>query len=142
MKSAAQISPEGTFRNHVISELTALRLQPIKQLPMTIIFLWLSGNEISIFTIMFVGMAFVNPITTMISTPKTFERFNEHAEKDKYIASALSQSKFIYAGCCLLAFGVALLKLQWMSLLPVCRMDWMSSSPLIPSERSYGAIVS
>lgn len=141
MQPTEQISPEEMQRNMVIGEMTALRLQPIKQLPMTLIFLMMAGNDISIFTIMFVGMAFISPITTLIKTSEAFSRFDASAAADKYIASALSQSKFIYAGCCLISFGVALMKLQWMGLLPVCKMDWMSSTPLIPGERSFGSIL-
>lgn len=142
MSTPAKISPEDSIRENAIAEMTALRFQPAKSLPMTILFLWLSGNEISIFTIMFVGMAFINPITSLIKTSETFAKFNELAKRDKYISSCLSQSKMIYAGLCMLAFGVALMKLQLMSLLPVCKMDWMSSSPAVPAERSFGVFLS
>lgn len=141
MKPTEQASPEEVQRNRVIAEMTALRLQPIKQLPITFFVLWMTGNDISIVTIMFVGMAFISPIKTLATTSETFARFNTFAATDKYIASALSQSKFIYAGCCLVAFLVVVVKLHWMGLLPVCKMDWMSSTPLIPGERSFGSIL-
>eukprot|EP00796_Vickermania_ingenoplastis_P005906 gene5906-4221_t len=137
---AAQLTAAESRRQRAIAQMSDLRMQPVKQLPMTVFFMWMTGNEISIFTIMFLSMAFISPLTAIINTGKAFEPFQEAGKKDKEIASFTSQSKLIYMACCVAALSVALLKLHWMSLLPVSMMDWMSTEPMLPYERSVGGL--
>ncbi|KPA83190.1 putative mitochondrial hypothetical protein [Leptomonas pyrrhocoris] len=136
---AGQLSDEEVTRHRVISRLNDIRLQPLKQLPMTAFMMWMVGNDVSIFSIMFVGMAVVNPLQSIFSAGKTFEDFEEDAKADRQIRSAVNQSKWIYIGCCLVAFLVALVKLNWMELLPVSSMDWMDNTPPAYGEFSTGA---
>lgn len=135
------LTPEEARRRRCIGQLMGIRTQPVKQLPMTLFTLWMSGNDVSIFTIMFLGMALMAPINALMTFNKVFEDFAEVAKKDKQVSAALSQAKLIYIACCFAAFGVGILKLQWMSLLPVCMMDWISTASLPVKERSFGAVV-
>lgn len=141
MSVAAVGSIEEARRNRAIGQMNILRLQPVKQLPMTLLFLWMSGNDVSIFTITFLGMALMNPLSALFTINKTFEPFAADAAKDSQVKAFMSQSKLMYAGCCLVALWVALLKLYWMSLLPLYMIDWMSSKPIMNTEKIYGAAV-
>lgn len=136
---AVQLTDEEITRNRVISRLNDLRLQPLKQLPMTAFMMWMVGNDVSIFSIMFVGMAVVNPLQSIFGAGKVFADFDEDAKADREIRSAVNQSKWLYIGCCLVAFLVALVKLNWMELLPVSSMDWMDNTPPSYGEFSTGA---
>ncbi|KPI83550.1 hypothetical protein ABL78_7407 [Leptomonas seymouri] len=135
----AQMTDEEVTRHRVMSRLNDLRIQPLKQLPMTAFMMWMVGNDVSIFSIMFVGMAVVNPLQSIFNASEVFAGFEEDAKADRQIRSAVNLSKWIYIGCCLIAFLVALVKLNWMELLPVSAMDWMDNTPPSYSEFSTGA---
>lgn len=139
-KSMAKLDEETLVRNKVLYRLNDIRLQPVKQLPMQIFLMWMVGNSISIFTIMFVGNAVISPLQQIMNTSTIFEEFEEDAKRDKQIKSSLSQSKLIYIACCLAAFCVALLKLSWMDMLPIASMDWMNHAPPSYKESSFAIV--
>ncbi|KEG12413.1 ER membrane DUF1077 domain-containing protein [Trypanosoma grayi] len=134
-KPASQLSERDVQHMRIHRRLNDLRMQPLKSLPMTLFMMWMVGNEVSIFSIMFVGMAVVNPLQSILGTGNVFNEFSEEAEKDTTIRSAVNQSKLVYIGASLLAFAVALVKLSWMGLMPVNAMDWLDSTP--PSYKEY-----
>ncbi|KAG8348942.1 putative Protein of unknown function (DUF1077) [Trypanosoma vivax] len=129
-------------RGRIHRRLNGLRVQPLKSLPMTLFMMWMVGNEVSIFSIMFVGMAVTNPLQSVFGTHRMFEEFEEDACKDPAMRSAVKQSKLIYVACCLAALAVAVVKLSWMGLLPVNAMDWLDNTPPAYKEHSFGAFVS
>ncbi|KAG5498666.1 hypothetical protein JKF63_02952 [Porcisia hertigi] len=137
--SGKQMTDEEITRYNIIARLNDIRLQPLKQLPMTAFMMWMVGNEVSIFSIMFVGMAVVSPVQSIFGSGKVFVDFEEDAKADRQIRSAVNQARWIYIGCCLIAFLVALVKLNWMELLPVSSMDWMDNTPPTYQEFSRGA---
>lgn len=128
-------------RQRINIRLNDIRLQPLKQLPMTFFMMWMVGNDVSIFSIMFVGMAVINPLQSILSAGKNFADFEEDAEADAQIRTTVNQSKWIYIACCLAAFLVALVKLNWMGLLPVSAMDWMANTPTPYQEHSVGVFM-
>ncbi|CAD2218145.1 hypothetical protein AGDE_02611 [Angomonas deanei] len=132
---------EEITRQRVNYQINSLRLQPVSSLPMNLFLMWMVGNDVSMFSIMFVGMAVVNPISSILSVNKTFAGFEEEAAKDKQIMSSLKLGKLIYVGCCIVGFLVALLKLTWMGLVPILSMDWMSTTVPAYKERSFGVVV-
>ncbi|KAK7201044.1 hypothetical protein NESM_000164400 [Novymonas esmeraldas] len=136
---AKQMTDEEITRHRVMARLNDIRTQPLKQLPMTGFMMWMVGNDVSIFSIMFVGMAVVNPLQAIFGAGKMFAEFEESANADRQIRSAVNQARWIYIGCCLIAFLVALVKLNWMELLPVSSMDWMDNTPPTYQELSAGA---
>ncbi|GET90763.1 hypothetical protein, conserved [Leishmania tarentolae] len=137
--SAKQMTDKEITRHRVMARLNDIRTQPLKQLPMTVFMMWMVGNEVSIFSIMFVGMAVVNPLQSILGAGKLFADFEEDTKADRQIRSAVNQARWIYMGCCLIAFLVALVKLNWMELLPVSSMDWMDNTPPTYQEFSSGA---
>lgn len=88
-------------------------LAPIKQLPMTAIMMYMSGNSLQIFTIMTVFMAFKNPIVGLLSTGQIFERFQTETNRP-----GLLQVKLAYIAMQLVALGLGIWKINSMGLLP------------------------
>jgi hypothetical protein len=88
-------------------------LGPIKNLPMTGIMMYMSGNSLQIFSIMMVFMAFKNPIAGLIATNQAFERFETETNKGKII-----QVKLAYVLMQLVALALGVWKVNAMGLLP------------------------
>lgn len=88
-------------------------LAPVKQLPMTAIMMYMSGNSLQIFSIMMVTMAFKNPIMGMLATNQAFERFESEGNK-----SSLVMVKAVYVGMQILALALGIWKVNGMGLLP------------------------
>eukprot|EP00758_Cryptobia_borreli_P005776 Tbor_TRINITY_DN4987_c2_g1::TRINITY_DN4987_c2_g1_i1::g.9804::m.9804 len=115
-----------------------IQFGPITSLPMTIFMLWMVGNHIQLFSIMFVGMSVINPIQALFKTGSVFDVFSA----DPSVSKDVTLGKFIYAGCCLVAFGVGCLKLSWMGLLPINGVDWIDHTPPKYAELSYPSVLS
>lgn len=88
-------------------------LAPVKNLPMTAIMMYMSGNSLQIFSIMMVFMAFKNPIMGIIGTNQAFERFESESNKAKII-----QAKLAYVAMQMVALAVGVWKVNAMGLLP------------------------
>lgn len=88
-------------------------MAPVKQLPMTAIMMYMSGNSLQIFSIMMVAMAFKNPIMGMLATNQAFERFESEGTK-----SSLVMVKAVYVGMQILALALGVWKINGMGLLP------------------------
>lgn len=88
-------------------------LAPVKNLPMTAIMMYMSGNSLQIFSIMMVFMAFKNPIMGIIGTNQAFERFESESNKTKLI-----QAKLAYVAMQIVALAVGIWKVNAMGLLP------------------------
>lgn len=109
------------------ARLNNVMLSPVKQLPMTLFLLWMVGNDISIFSIMFVSMAITGPFQAFGALGKAFELFDKQAKEDnnKELSREIFQAKLIYLACCAAALLVGVVKLSWMGLMPVSAVDWM-----------------
>lgn len=88
-------------------------LAPAKQLPMTAIMMYMSGNTLQMFSIMMVGMAFKNPVMGLMATNQAFERFESPGTK-----SQLLSVKALYIAMQLLALALGVWKVNGMGLLP------------------------
>eukprot|EP00742_Colponemidia_sp_Colp-10_P024906 GILJ01030030.1.p1 GENE.GILJ01030030.1~~GILJ01030030.1.p1 ORF type:complete len:147 (-),score=20.83 GILJ01030030.1:34-426(-) len=129
------MTPEQQQHERKLRRIRSLQFQPVTSLPMTLFMLWMVGNDLSIFSIMFVGMSIMTPITSLMNTPKTFQMFEGEADVRKDVALA----KLIYGVCCLAALGVGLMKVSWMGLLPVNAIDWLDHSPPRYAEVSFAS---
>lgn len=118
-----------------LSRLNAMSTAPIKNIPMTAFMLWMVGNDIHIFSIMFVSMSITQPLNALMATGTAFQMF----EDDEKLTGSVRFAKIKYALCCLAALAVGLLKLKWMGLLPTQFADWMDHSPPVVSEISLFA---
>lgn len=88
-------------------------LAPAKNLPMTLIMMYMSGNSLQIFSIMMVFMAFKNPIMGLLSTNQAFERFETDSNR-----GSILQVKAAYVLMQVLALAVGVWKINSMGLLP------------------------
>jgi len=96
-------------------------LAPVKQLPMTAIMMYMSGNSLQIFSIMMVVMAFKNPVMGLMATQQAFERFETAGTKEK-----LLMVKAVYVAMQLLALALGVWKVNGMGLLPTTTSDWLA----------------
>ncbi len=88
-------------------------LAPVKNLPMTAIMMYMSGNSLQIFSIMMVFMAFKNPIMGLMGVTQAFERFGTESNKGK-----MMQVKLAYVAMQLVALALGIWKVNAMGLLP------------------------
>ncbi|CCW68053.1 unnamed protein product [Phytomonas sp. Hart1] len=137
-KIKQDISEDELNRRRINNRLNDIRLGPLKQIPINLFMMWVVGNEVSIFSIMFVGMAVINPLQSIFNAGKNFTDFEDDALVDHQIRTSVNQSKWIFIGCSFLCLLVALVKLSWMELLPVSVMDWLPNTPPTYKEHSAG----
>lgn len=102
-------------------------LAPVKNLPMTAIMMYMTGNSLQIFSIMMVFMAFKNPIAGLFATNQAFEKFETETNKTKML-----QVKLAYVVMQLVALAVGIWKVNAMGLLPYaapslsCLGNWLT----------------
>jgi hypothetical protein len=90
-----------------------IALAPAKQLPMSAIGMYMSGNSLQIFSIMMVFMLFKGPILAVIGIQGTFQRLESDRIKEQMIVVKLA-----FIGCNLLALALGIWKVNGMGLLP------------------------
>ncbi|XP_037941602.1 ER membrane protein complex subunit 4 [Teleopsis dalmanni] len=101
----------------VIKKSWDLALAPLKQIPMNLFIMYMSGNSISIFPIMMVGMMLIRPIKAMLSTQVT-SKMADGAQG--------SGQKLVYFLGNLANVALALYKCHSMGLLPTHSSDWLA----------------
>ncbi|KAL9702657.1 hypothetical protein quinque_006175 [Culex quinquefasciatus] len=111
--AAAATSPPARFQ----PKSWDIALGPIKQFPMNLLIMYMSGNSISIFPIMMVVMMLIRPFKAMLSTGATFKVIEG--------VQATGQ-KFVYFLGNLVNVGLALYKCHSMGLLPTHASDWLA----------------
>ncbi|KAH8678768.1 hypothetical protein BGZ60DRAFT_250787 [Tricladium varicosporioides] len=121
-KSAAR-APPTTEEMDVLKLKKAweVALAPVKQLPMTAIMMYMSGNSLQIFSIMMVVMAFKNPVMGLVATNQAFEKFESEGTK-----AQLLMVKAVYVAMQILALALGVWKVNGMGLLPTTRSDWLA----------------
>ncbi|XP_065359680.1 ER membrane protein complex subunit 4 isoform X2 [Calliphora vicina] len=101
----------------VIKKSWDLALGPLKQIPMNLFIMYMSGNTISIFPIMMIGMMLIRPIKAMFSTQVT-SKMAEGAQG--------TGQRLVYFLGNLANVAVALYKCNSMGLLPTHASDWLA----------------
>ncbi|EKD20027.1 uncharacterized protein L3040_002296 [Drepanopeziza brunnea f. sp. 'multigermtubi'] len=110
-------------------------LAPVKQLPMTAIMMYMSGNSLQIFSIMMVVMAFKTPFMGLLATNQAFERFESEGTKGQ-----LLMVKAVYVAMQILALALGVWKVNGMGLLPTTRSDWLAWETMrVPTETAIPA---
>lgn len=108
-------------------------LGPLKNLPMTAVMMYMSGNSLQIFSIMMVFMAFKNPVMGILGTQQAFERFESETNK-----SGIFMVKLAYIAAQLVALALGVWKVNGMGLLPyVVAAIPSSSMPICYAPRLY-----
>ena len=109
-----------------------IALGPIKQIPMNLFIMYISGNTISIFPIMMVVMMAVRPVKALLSVNATFGDLNA--------ADGLSNigQKFVLVLGNLINIALAMYKCHSMRLLPRHASDWLAfANPVERVEWAY-----
>ncbi|BFF98765.1 ER membrane protein complex subunit 4 [Drosophila madeirensis] len=101
----------------VIKKSWDLALGPLKNIPMNLFIMYMSGNSISIFPIMMVGMMLVRPIKAMFTTQVT-SKMAEGAQG--------TGQRIVYFLGNLANVALALYKCHSMGLLPTHASDWLA----------------
>ncbi|CAG8962068.1 hypothetical protein HYFRA_00005111 [Hymenoscyphus fraxineus] len=96
-------------------------LAPVKQLPMTAIMMYMSGNSLQMFSIMMVVMAFKNPLMGLMATNQAFEKFSSPGT-----SASLLAVKATYVAMQILALALGVWKVNGMGLLPTTQSDWLA----------------
>lgn len=112
-------------RNRTIRRLNDLQFGPVKQLPMLALMMWMSGNELNLFSIMITGNAVSSPISMLMNTNATFKVF----ETDATLTGEIWRAKAVYFLMCLVCLAAGLLKLSWLGLVPTAAADWQDHTP-------------
>eukprot|EP00003_Mantamonas_plastica_P027779 TRINITY_DN6072_c0_g1_i2.p2 TRINITY_DN6072_c0_g1~~TRINITY_DN6072_c0_g1_i2.p2 ORF type:complete len:161 (+),score=49.12 TRINITY_DN6072_c0_g1_i2:368-850(+) len=108
---------------------------PSKQLLMTGFMLWMSGNAVNIFSMMFTVMAFFTPIKAIIFVN---QQFDVYADKNTDVLLP----KIVFVMTNLAAVAMAMYKCWVMGLLPTEPSDFLSWIPnKTPLEIAVGSVV-
>ena len=109
-----------------------LALGPIKQAPMNLFIMYMSGNTISIFPIMMVIMMAVRPLKTLFSVNATFKNL------DSADGSGNLGQKVVFVLGNLVNVVLALYKCHSMGMLPTYTSDWLAfADPVERAEWAY-----
>mmetsp|Transcript_44677 Transcript_44677/g.54684 ORF Transcript_44677/g.54684 Transcript_44677/m.54684 type:complete len:186 (+) Transcript_44677:47-604(+) len=110
---------------------------PSRQILMSGIMMWMSGSNLTIFTLMMMGMVMLNPLTALFSVNKAFERYDTGNN-----SSSLRLPKLAYIVLNFVSVGIGIWKLNSLGLLPTGQ----HIPPTIPAptylEFSQGMIIS
>ncbi|KAL9092027.1 MAG: hypothetical protein Q9159_001025 [Coniocarpon cinnabarinum] len=110
-------------------------LAPAKQLPLSAIGLYMSGNSLQIFSIFMVFTLLRSPFAALMNISQTFARFEMPAYR-----SQLTMVKLAYVATNLLTLALGIYKINAMGLLPTTRSDWLAwESQRMPLERAFPA---
>lgn len=93
-----------------------IALQPLKQVPMNLFFMYMAGNSISIIPIMMVSMLLIRPVKALMSIRSKFATIE---------GSQAILQKIVYFIGNLASLALALYKCQSMGLLPTHSSDWL-----------------
>ncbi|XP_070536271.1 ER membrane protein complex subunit 4-like [Ptychodera flava] len=121
----ADVATQDTEASLVVKKSWDVALGPLKQLPMNLFIMWMSGNSISIFPIMMVCMMLWRPVQALMSMGKTFKVLDESPQ------SLVQKLAYFFGN--LAGVGLAAYKCSSMGLLPTHASDWISF--LQPQER-------
>ncbi|KAF1980091.1 hypothetical protein BU23DRAFT_2310 [Bimuria novae-zelandiae CBS 107.79] len=96
-------------------------IAPAKQLPMSAIGMYMTGNTLQIFSIFMVFTLFKTPILAALNIQKTFASFEAPGTANRLIAV-----KIVYLLTNALSLGLGIWKVNAMGLLPTTRSDWLA----------------
>eukprot|EP00760_Papus_ankaliazontas_P034288 PhM_4_TR709/c0_g1_i1/m.52253 len=118
------------------SRINSLARQPISSLGMMVFMLWMSGNDLHIFSIMITVMAIYQPLKAFGSINAIFTPF----ASDPQLKGAVLQGKIMFFVFNCVALGVGIGKCAFMGLVPTAALDWMDHTPTAPLIRLTGSV--
>eukprot|EP00759_Apiculatamorpha_spiralis_P055354 PhF_6_TR7544/c0_g1_i1/m.11148 len=108
--------------------------QPLSSLFMMAFMLWMSGNDLHIFSIMITVMAIYQPLKAFGQINSAFAAF----ANDPQLAGNVVIGKITFFVCNCIALSVGLAKCHFMGLVPIMALDWMDHTPAVPSSDLVG----
>jgi ER membrane protein complex subunit 4 len=103
----------------------SIALQPGQQIAMQAFMLYMSGNQLNMFSINVTSMAIITPLTAIFSIDQTFRKVQHDTTNDE-ANDVLQIPKLIYLALNLAFLGLGLYKMSSMRLLPTTSADWIS----------------
>jgi hypothetical protein len=104
---------------------------PASNIFSTLLMLYFSGSQLSLMSLMLVGLMLMAPIKSFLNFGKSFAYFDQHLEKDITVV----KSKLLYIGINLAILAVAIYKINQIGLLPFSDDDFSRYwAPYTPSE--------
>ncbi|CUT99223.1 transmembrane protein 85 [Echinococcus multilocularis] len=104
-------------------------LGPLRQIPMNLFIMWMTGNSISIFPIIMVYMMFTRPLQVLFSMQTTLQMIEGEQAPIQCLVFILGN---------LLMVAMAIYKCHNMGLLPTYASDWLSF--IQPSQRAEWSV--
>merc|ERR1739838_703613 len=115
-----------------------MALGPLKQVPMNLFIMYMSGNSMGIFPIMMVGMMIVRPVKTLFTVGQTFKGFEVGANG---VGVNIILQKIVFILGNLAGVALAMYKCHSMGPLPTHKSDWLAfADPLVRGEYVLGGI--
>ena len=104
-------------------------------MPMFLFMYWMTGSNISIYSIMFTVQMASNPITQLFNVKNSFKQF-EHDRVN------LLMPKLLFIACNCVTIALALYKFANMGIIPVLPMDWAGLfSPRLAIEQNQVIVI-
>ncbi|WBW75382.1 ER membrane protein complex subunit Emc4 [Schizosaccharomyces osmophilus] len=104
----------------VLKKAWELAYSPLKQIPMNLVFAYMSGNSLQVFSIVTTFMLFLNPLKAISASGDAFASFRSVHPNAMWLPMIV----YVLSQCLLMAVGIY--KLQKMGLLPTTTSDWLA----------------
>ncbi|KAF2877294.1 hypothetical protein BDV95DRAFT_481435 [Massariosphaeria phaeospora] len=98
-----------------------LAIAPAKQLPMSAIGMYMTGNTLQIFSIFMIFTLFKTPVMAVAGLQRTFAPFDTPGTSGRLIGV-----KLVYILMNLVGLALGIWKVNQMGLLPTTRSDWLA----------------
>ena len=103
----------------------SIAVQPGQQIAMQAFMMYMSGNQLNMFSINTTSMAIISPLTAIFSIDQAFRKVQHDTTSDD-ATDMLQIPKLIYLALNLVFLCVGLYKMSSMRLLPTTSADWIS----------------
>lgn len=118
----------------IIKKSWDIAIGPLKQIPMNLLLMYMSGSTISIFPIMMIAMMLMKPLSAITTTHATFKTFEG-------TGTGTVGQKLVFVLGHIACVGLALYKCHSMGLLPSHASDWLAfAEPQTILEYSGGGL--
>eukprot|EP00667_Euglena_gracilis_P026422 EG_transcript_31803 len=114
-----------------------MAMSPKGGLFMNAFMMWMSGNEVHLFSMMITMMALVNSGKALFTTSAVFARLDVPAE----FADDVLRAKAVFILLNLVGLGMAMMKCYWLGLLPTAASDWVDGTLQLPVEFATGSLL-
>lgn len=128
--SVAESEQQSTDASLIVKRSWEMATAPFKALPQMLLMMWMSGNQLSIWSIMMVGYMVFRPIKSVFNIGVMFEKIQGAQAPIQRLVYLLGET---------VALCLALYKIQMMGLLPLNPSDWAANEePPEWLEHGYG----